>query len=215
VKSGQDPQDIHILAVTKKFGPDRVREIADAGIRTMGESRVQEAAQKIPLCPGNLEWHFIGHLQTNKVNAAMSLFQMIHSIDSIKLLQSVDGAAAAFGREMLVCLQVNVSGEGSKFGFDPEAVPTVLEHAQSLAHVSVVGLMTIPPFTPDPEDARRHFSRLAELREEWRKDSGFALEVLSMGMSHDFEIAIEEGSTCVRLGTIVCGPQERSDHGQG
>ena len=136
---------------------------------------------------------------------------MIHSVDSTNLLDSVDAAAAGHGRRMSVCLQVNVSGEGSKFGFDPEEIAAVLEHAQTLVHVNIVGLMTIPPFAPDPETTRPHFRRLHDLRDTWRRDSGFGLDVLSMGMSHDFEIAIEEGATCVRVGTAICGPRERSE----
>lgn len=213
-RAGVDPAGIMMLAVTKAFGPDCVCALADAGIRTMGENRVQEAAQKIPLCPGHLEWHLIGHLQSNKVKIAVDLFEMIHSIDSFELLVSVDRAADAIAREIPVCLQINVSGEGSKFGFDPDQVLPVLDRSQSLAHVRVVGLMTIPPFAPDPEETRPHFRRMHELREAWRKDSGFALDMLSMGMSHDFDIAIEEGATCVRLGTALCGPRERSKRGE-
>jgi hypothetical protein len=212
---GTGPESVALMAVTKAHGPDRASEIAEAGIRLMGESRVQEAAQKIPQCPGSIEWHFIGHLQTNKTNLAVSLFEMIHSVDSIKLLNSVETAASAQGRNMPVCLQVNVSGEGSKHGFNPDEVPAVLEQAQSLTHVTVSGLMTIPPFASEPETARPHFVKLRALRDAWRQESGFALDVLSMGMSHDYEVAIEEGSTCVRIGTAICGPREKVKRGEG
>jgi pyridoxal phosphate enzyme (YggS family) len=133
------------------------------------------------------------------------MFSYVHSIDSLRLLEALDRAAADAGKVLPVLLEVNVSGEGSKFGFNPDEVPTLLEKCQSLMNLDVSGVMTIPPFTPEAEDARPHFARLRELRDAWRVQSGFPLDELSMGMSHDFEIAIEEGATWIRLGTILFG----------
>lgn len=202
-RAGRRPDDVRLLPISKTQGPEEIREAADCGLTVFGESRVQEAKQKIPLCPGRLSWHMVGHLQTNKVRDAVQLFQMIHSVDSLKLLRAIDGMSGAAGIVMPVCLEVNVSGEGSKFGLAPEAVPEVLKAANDLMQVDVVGLMTIPPVARDPEEARPHFRRLRELRDQWRDQTGFVLPDLSMGMSHDFEIAIEEGATWVRLGTIL------------
>lgn len=199
----RQPDDVRLLPISKTWGPEEIREAADCGLTVFGENRVQEAKQKIPLCPGRLSWHMVGHLQTNKVGDAVQLFQMIHSVDSLKLLRAVDRISGAAGVVMPVCLEVNVSGEGSKFGLAPEAVPEVLKAANDLMQVDVVGLMTIPPVARDPEEARPHFRRLRELRDQWRDQTGFVLPDLSMGMSHDFEIAIEEGATWVRLGTIL------------
>jgi hypothetical protein len=193
------------LAVSKTCGPDCIREAASAGLMDFGESRVQEAKQKIPLCPTALTWHLIGHLQTNKVKDAVHLFNLIQAVDSLKLLLAIETAAEAAGRVMPVFLEVNVSGESSKFGLAPEAVPGVLKTAESLRRVEIRGLMTIPPLTEDPEKARPFFRSLREHRERWRRETGFELRELSMGMSHDFEVAIEEGATWIRLGTILFG----------
>ena len=209
----RDPGEIMIMAVTKTLGPDAIQEAVECDLRVFGENRVQEALEKIPSCPGNIEWHFIGHLQSNKVRAAVPHFEMIHSIDSWKLLEAVNVAAQEHGRNMPVCLQVNVAGERSKHGYAPEDLSTTLNRVGELGYVDVVGLMTIPPFTPDPSDARSHFKRLCALRESARHDFGLSLDVMSMGMSHDFEIAIEEGSTCIRLGTALFGERKRVQRG--
>jgi pyridoxal phosphate enzyme (YggS family) len=193
------------VAVSKRHGPDAVRALAESGVDVFGESRVQEAKQKIPLCPMGLTWHMIGHIQRNKVRDVAGLFSYVHSVDSLRLLEALDPAAAEAGKTLPVLLEVNVSGEGSKFGFAPDEVPAVLERCQSLMNLDVSGVMTMAPFTPEAEDARPHFARLRELRDAWRAESGFPLEELSMGMSHDFEIAIEEGATWIRLGTILFG----------
>ena len=201
----RDPAGVRIVAVAKTFGPDAVREAAACGVTVIGENRVQEAAQKIPLCPEHLEWHMIGHLQRNKVKHAVGLFRMIHSVDSPRLITTLDEAAGDLGIVMPVCIEVNVSGESSKFGMSPEEVPGLLEEARGLVHVEVRGLMTIPPFTPDPEGARPFFARLRELRDEWRESIGLPLDELSMGMSHDFEVAVEEGATWIRVGAALFG----------
>lgn len=208
-RSRRRGDEVKLLPVSKKVAPEVISEAAACGLSVFGESRVQEARQKIPLCPGRLSWHMVGHLQTNKVRDAVGLFRMIHSVDSEKLLRCIDRAVGASGMPMPVCIEVNVSGEGRKFGVDPASMPGVLKAANELMHVDVVGLMTMPPLTRDPEDARPYFRRLRELRDAWRDESGFELPELSMGMSHDFEIAIEEGATWVRLGTILFGKRPR------
>lgn len=209
-RSGRSPDSVKMLAVSKTHAPDLVQKAAEAGIEIFGENKVQEARAKIPLCPGCLRWHLIGHLQTNKARDAAALFDMIHSVDSIKLLQALERAVEQTGRSSLpVLLEVNVSGEGTKFGFEPREVPAALEEANKMQRIQIQGLMTMPPFTKDPADARPHFARLRELRDQWRSSSGYMLEELSMGMSHDFEVAIEEGATWIRLGTILFGERTK------
>lgn len=204
-RAGRNPESVRIVTVSKTHGPERVHEAAAAGLTVFGESRVQEARQKIPLCPAALTWHLIGHLQTNKVKDAVNLFHSIQAVDSLKLLMAIETAAEAAGRIMPVFLEVNVSGESSKFGLAPEAVPGVLKVANGLRRVEIQGLLTIPPLAEDPEHARPFFQALREHRDRWRQETGFELRELSMGMSHDFEIAVEEGATWIRLGTILFG----------
>jgi hypothetical protein len=213
-RSGRDPETVSVLAVTKNVGPDAVAEAARGGLRHFGESRIQEARQKIPLCPGQLEWHFVGHLQTNKVKEAARLFSMIHSVDSERLLAALDSACEAAGTRMNAFIEVNIAAEGSKHGVAPEQVAPLLERAGAYPRVDVVGLMTIPPFRAEPEEARPFFRRLRELRDRCREAAGVALEHLSMGMSGDFEIAVEEGATWVRLGTVLFGPRRTGIHEQ-
>ena len=201
-KAGRSRGDVRLLAVSKTKPPEAVREAAECGLRLFGENRVQEAQSKIPMCPNGLEWHLIGHLQTNKAKVAARFFQMIHSVDSLKLLQALDANA---GTTLPVLLQVNVSGEAAKFGMKPEAVAGVIDAANQMQKVEVHGLMTIPPFSPDPEKTRVHFSRLRDLRDQLQDETGTPLPELSMGMSHDLEVAIEEGSTWVRIGTDLFG----------
>lgn len=210
-RCGRNPSCITIVAVAKTHGADAVREAASAGIEIIGENRVQEAQQKMPDCPSSLRWHMVGHLQSNKSRAAVGLFDMIHAVDSAKLLERLDHDAGEAGKRLPVCLEVNESGESSKFGLRPEAVPAVLESASGLRYVEIVGLMTIPPFTQDPEGSRPFFRRLREHRDTWRDSSGLRLDTLSMGMSNDFEVAIEEGATMVRLGTILFGERPRRE----
>lgn len=205
IRVGRDPADVKLIAVSKTHGPDSIRDAAECGLRIFGENKVQEAKAKIPLCAGNLSWHMVGHLQRNKVSDAVQLFEMIHSVDSLKILETIDAACDETGRNMPALIEVNVSGEGSKFGMAPEAVPEILESANRLMHVNIVGLMTMPPFTEETEKARPHFRRLRELRDQWRAATGIGLEELSMGMTHDFEVAIEEGATWIRVGTALFG----------
>ena len=208
-RSGRDPALVTLVAVSKTYPPEAVDTLARLGCRVFGESRVQEAAQKIPLCSSGLEWHGIGHLQRNKAAVAVELFSRLHSIDSLRLLQRVESCAATAGRKVHACLEVNVSGESSKYGFAPEEVPAILQKLPQLDYVQVDGLMTIAPFARDPEDSRVHFRKLRELRDRWVSDTGWPLDVLSMGMSNDMEIAIEEGATMVRVGTALFGPRPK------
>ncbi len=204
---GRERDEVRLLTVTKTQGPDAVAEAMAAGLTLFGENRVQEARAKIPLCAAAATWHLIGHLQSNKVREAVQLFALLQAVDSLRLLELVDRAAAEAGRTLPVFLEVNVSGERSKNGFAPEGVPEALAAANRLTHVEIRGLMTIPPVARDVEEARPFFRRLRELREGWRRVSGLALPDLSMGMSHDFEIAVEEGATMVRVGSALFGPR--------
>ncbi len=208
-RAGRDPSEVRLVAVSKTHPPEAVAEAARAGQRVFGENRVQEAAAKIPQCPGHLEWHLVGHLQANKVRPAVQLFRVIHSIDSEDLLRRVDRISDEAGVRPEVYLEVNVAGEASKNGLAPEAVAPVLEAARGLARVEVRGLMTIPPVCEEAERARRYFRDLRMLRDRLSSATGFALPELSMGMSHDFEIAIEEGATWVRVGTDLFGARPR------
>ena len=207
-RSGRQPETVKLLPVSKTHGPERVRAAAACGLTVFGENRIQEARQKIPLCPGHLAWHLIGHLQTNKVKEAVCLFAMIHAVDSLRLLTAIDTAGELTGRIMPVLLEVNVSGESSKFGLAPADVPAVLDAANSLQRVEIIGLMTMPPIAEDPEHTRPFFQKLRTLRDQWRPATGFALNELSMGMSHDFEIAVEEGATWIRVGTVLFGSRD-------
>lgn len=210
-RAGRNPSDVRLMAVSKTQSPDDIAEVAALGIDTFGENKVQEARTKIPLCPGRLHWHLVGHLQSNKAREAVRLFEMIHAVDSLRLLEILDRVAAEEGRKLPVCLEVNVSGERSKFGMSPEDVPAVLEAANRLHAVMPVGLMTIPPAAADPAEARPFFRALRELRDRMRAASGLELSELSMGMSDDFEVAIEEGATWIRVGTLLFGPRKRKE----
>lgn len=202
-KSGRQRTDVKLIAVSKTKPVEAVMEAAELGQILFGENRVQEAQNKISLCPGDLQWHLIGHLQSNKARiAASGIFRMIHSVDSEKLIRVLDEYAAV---PLPVLIQVNVSGEGSKEGSTPQEAAALIEAANQCGKVEVHGLMTIPPFTPDPEKARLHFSNLRKLRDRLQQETGTPLPELSMGMSHDFEIAIEEGSTFVRVGSDIFG----------
>jgi len=203
----RSPDEVRLVAVTKTFGPDTVDAAQRAGLGLFGENRVQEAAAKIAEC-GSAEWHLVGHLQRNKVRPALELFSMFHAVDSVRLLEAIAETAAETGHQPRLLLEVNVSGEGSKFGFAPEALPEALDAAAQLGGPSVVGLMTVPPFSPDPEASRPYFRRLRELRDRCQDESGLDLPELSMGMSGDFEVAIEEGATYVRVGTALFGRRQ-------
>ncbi|MCX7818643.1 MAG: YggS family pyridoxal phosphate-dependent enzyme [Kiritimatiellae bacterium] len=205
--AGRRSEEITLVAVAKTHPPEAVAAAAAAGVRVIGENRVQEAAAKLPLCPAHLEWHLVGHLQSNKVRPALRLFSMLHSVDSIPLLRRVDQIAAEEGRRIRVLLEVNVAGERSKFGFPPDAVAEAVREANRLPRIELAGLMTVPPICRDPEDVRPFFRALRELRDRCTQQCGTPLPELSMGMSADFEVAIAEGATMIRVGTDIFGPR--------
>lgn len=203
---GRDPQEVELLAVSKKKDVDAIREAVNAGQLLLGENRIQEVLIKQPDLPGSVNWHLIGHLQSNKVKHAIHCrFECIHSVDSAKILHALNKEAAEQGIVQNILLQVNVSGEGSKFGIAPEALVPLLEKAAGCMNVNIQGLMTIPPLAEDPEKAGPYFVQLRELRDQAAVETGFNLEFLSMGMSHDMEVAIREGATMVRVGTDIFG----------
>jgi pyridoxal phosphate enzyme (YggS family) len=207
--SGRSAEDVQLIAVSKKQDADKVRAAFDAGHPIFGESRVQEARAKIPLLPSTVRWHFIGHLQKNKVRHALPLFELFHSIDSAELCADVERIAAEEGLRPRVLLEVNVAGEGSKIGFAPDQLRAAMESLLALSRVSIEGLMTIPPLAPEPEDSRRYFAQLRELRDELEREFRVQLPHLSMGMSDDYPIAIAEGATLVRVGTAIFGRRAR------
>jgi len=204
--AGRPRHEVTLIAVSKKQTAEAIRTLAEAGQSRFGENRVQEAMSKMPELPGSLQWDLIGHLQTNKVKHAIFCeFGLIHSVDSERLLHALEAAAAEHGRRQPILLQVNVSGESSKFGLPPDQLLPLLETANSCHHLEICGLMTLPPFTEDPENAAPHFARLRGLRDRAERETGHRLPELSMGMSHDLEIAIREGATLVRVGTDLFG----------
>lgn len=208
---GRDPADVEIVAVTKTFGPDAVADAAAAGLGIIGENKVQEAAWKKPLSPSGPEWHLIGHLQTNKVRHALALFDCIHSVDSERLAAKIQAVAEEIGAAPRILLEVNVAGEKSKSGMPPEDAERVAAFvARECPRITLEGLMAMAPFSPNPEDARPHFRRLRELRDSLESSLGIALPRLSMGMSGDFETAVEEGATWVRLGTLLFGGRPKA-----
>jgi pyridoxal phosphate enzyme (YggS family) len=202
-RSGRDSSSVTLVAVSKYQPPDQIRPIIEEGVTLFGESRVQEAAVKIPLLPSKLHWHFIGHLQSNKIRKALPLFELFHSIDSLDLALAMDRIAGEMGRFPRVLLEVNVSGEASKHGFSPAALKASLDQLLRLPQLQVEGFMTMAPLSPKPETTRPYFAQLRELRDDTAREFGIPLSSLSMGMSHDFEIAIEEGSTLVRIGSAI------------
>jgi pyridoxal phosphate enzyme (YggS family) len=208
-RAGRSESDVALMAVCKTFPPEAIREAYAAGQRLFGENRVQEFGEKAPKVAdlAGLEMHLIGHLQSNKANKAVELFQAVDSVDSVKLAERLNGAAEKLGKKLAVLIEVNVGGEDAKSGVgaSPDEIGAILSASLTLANLEFGGLMTVPPYTEDPEGARPYFRRLRELRDEVAKRQGVRLDVLSMGMSHDFEVAIEEGSTCVRVGTAIFG----------
>ena len=206
-RAGRRPEEVRLVAVSKVVGAERVREAVAAGVTDLGENYVQEAAAKRPQVGGGARWHMIGHLQRNKAAQAVQIFDMIQTVDSQRLAEAIGKRAEAAGRAMPVLLQVNTSGEESKSGAAPEEVERLLESVREVGGVRVEGLMTIGRWDPDPERARPEFRLLAELAQRLEERSGAELRWLSMGMSHDFEIAIEEGANLIRVGTGVFGPR--------
>jgi pyridoxal phosphate enzyme (YggS family) len=206
-KAGRAVNEIELVAITKTHDAEKVREAIGAGQTLFGESRVQEARAKIPLLPSNLRWHFVGHLQKNKIRYALPLFEMIHSVDSFALAQEINRIAEEEGMHPRVLLEVNVAGEGSKFGIKPETVREEMEQLLALPRLSILGLMAIPPLAPEAEASRKFFVQLREMRDALEKEFRAKLPQLSMGMTNDFVVAIEEGATLVRVGTAIFGPR--------
>lgn len=206
-RSGRLPQDITLMAVSKRIAPSLVMQAVDSCVTCFGENRVQEAIEKIPLLPSHLDWHFIGALQKNKIRKILPLVSSLHGIDSLGTAAAVDRIASELGFHPRVYLQVNVANEQSKQGFSPAELERDIASVLELPRLQVLGLMTIPPFSPDPEKTRPHFELLRILRDRVEQHHGVKLPGLSMGMSNDFPIAIEEGSTIVRLGTTIFGPR--------
>jgi PLP dependent protein len=206
----REPNSVTLLAVTKSQPPEMVRAAADLGLTLFGENKVQEAKAKIPLCPSRLRWHFIGHLQSNKCRDTIGLFEMIQSVDSLPLAQEISKRAEQAARTLPVLLEVNVAGEASKFGYPPERLLAELKAIGALPRIEIHGLMAVPPWSAEPEKSRPHFRRLRELKLECERVLGIPLPHLSMGMSGDFEVAIEEGATMVRLGTALFGPRPKA-----
>jgi pyridoxal phosphate enzyme (YggS family) len=206
--AGRDPSTIRLVAISKTFPPDAVRTAADAGQLDFGENRVQEALPKIEaVADPSLTWHLVGHLQSNKVKRAVAAFAWIHSVDSLPLLRQLDAAAAARGVSPKLLVQVDLAGETTKFGLPEPQVPEIVRAAGDLRAARLVGLMLLPPYAENPEDARPWFRRLRQLRDRLAADGTppERLAELSMGMSHDFHVAVEEGATIVRVGTAIFG----------
>jgi hypothetical protein len=216
-KAGRDPNGVSLMAVTKTMPPERIRAAYQAGLRLFGENRVQEFTEKSDFIADlhGAEWHLIGHLQSNKAAKAATLFDAVDSIDSLRLAEKLDAAAQKAGRTVRVLIEVNVGGESAKSGVAPVSseFEEMLRAAPDLKSLQIRGLMTVPPFTVSPEGARPYFSVLRLIRDEVanRKLPSVSMDELSMGMSHDFEIAIEEGSTCVRVGTAIFGARPKMD----
>jgi pyridoxal phosphate enzyme (YggS family) len=210
-RAARSPDDIALMAVTKTFGPDAIRAAYDAGQRLFGENRVQEFAEKAPALRdlADADFHMIGHLQTNKAGKAVEVFSAVDSVDSLRLAEKLNAAAAGLRQRLPVVIELNLGGEESKSGLNPVSLDfgALLESAARLDHLDFRGLMTVPPFTEDPEGARPYFRRLREIRDNIARRNlpAIRLDTLSIGMSHDFEVAIEEGSTCVRLGSAIFG----------
>lgn len=209
MRVGRDRSEVEVIAVTKTHGPEVVQEAWNAGIRIVGENKVQEAAWKRPASVTGPDWHLIGHLQTNKVRHALELFDFFHSVDSLKLIDKMAAIAEETGKSPHILLEINVSGEKSKSGMRPEDLPAAIEKVNEKGVFWLEGLMTMAPFSENPEDARPYFRRLRELRDEMEARYGISLPRLSMGMSGDYEVAIEEGATWVRLGTVLFGERPK------
>lgn len=204
-KSGRSVEDLELVAISKTHEAEKVRAAFDAGQQLFGESRVQEARAKIPLLPSAARWHFVGRLQRNKVRHALPLFELFHSVDSLDLARDMNRIAEEEGLRPRILLEVNVAGEGSKIGFAPDALRAQMEALLELPRLTTEGLMTIPPLAPEAEASRKYFVALRDLRNQFAREFKIALPHLSMGMTGDFMVAIEEGATLVRVGTAIFG----------
>ncbi len=206
-RAGRDPSPVKLIVVTKTVDADRIREAVAAGAVILGENRVQEAKEKIEKLGRIAGWHLIGHLQTNKAKYAVKLFDVIHSIDNLELAKEIDKQAAKVNKVQEVLIEVSIAGEAAKAGVAIEKTLGLIREAAKLKHISIKGLMTIPPFLDNPEQVRPYFKKLRELSENVTRENipGVSMRELSMGMSGDFEVAIEEGATMVRVGTAIFG----------
>jgi PLP dependent protein len=208
-KAGRAINEIELVAITKTHSAEKVREAVDVGHTLFGESRVQEARAKIPELPSNLRWHFVGHLQKNKIRHALPLFELFHGVDSLALAEEMDRIAAEEGEHPRVLLEVNVAGEGSKFGFKADTLRAEIESLVALPRLSIEGLMCIPPLAEEAEGSRKFFVQLRDLRNSLEKEFAVKLPQLSMGMTQDYWIAVEEGATLVRVGTAIFGERSK------
>jgi len=202
---GRQVSDVRLVAVSKTYPPAVIQEAWNAGQHVFGENRVQDALPKIAELPAEAEWHFIGHLQSNKIRKALPAFTLIHGVDNLELAQQINRIAGEMGLTANILLEINVSGEASKLGFSPTVLRQNLEDLLCLPNIRINGLMTMAPYSEDPETARPVFSKLRILRDELAAKTGQALRELSMGMSGDFEVGIEEGATIVRIGSSIFG----------
>ena len=212
-RAKRDPGEVSLVAVTKTHPAETVAEAARLGLTLFGESKVQEAKAKIALCPGRIRWHMIGHLQTNKCRDAVELFEMIQSVDSLHLAEELNKRSEQASKTIAILLEVNAAGEASKFGYKPEQLVADLKRINEFPRLEIHGLMTIPPYSPVPERSRPMFRQVRELKAKCEQIIGASLPQLSMGMSGDFEVAIDEGATIVRIGTALFGERTASKSG--
>jgi pyridoxal phosphate enzyme (YggS family) len=211
-RAGRDPAGVTLVAVSKNHPPDAVRAALDAGVVDFGENRMQEAEAKLATladCRPRLHWHFVGHLQSNKVRKVLAFADLIHSVDEVELAQRLDRAAGDLARTARILVQVDLAGEETKSGLPAASLLDALDQMRQLSHLCVEGLMLLPPYEEDAERVRQFFRRLRELRDEARRAGLLAGGELSMGMSHDLEVAVEEGATLVRVGTAIFGERAR------
>jgi PLP dependent protein len=209
-RAGREPSSVTLIAVTKTQPPEVVCAAAALGLSLFGENKVQEAKAKIPLCPGRLRWHMVGHLQSNKCRDAVELFEMVQSVDSLHLAEELNKRAEQAAKTLPILLEVNAVGEASKFGSRPDQLLTDLTRINALPRLEIHGLMTVPPWTLDPEKVRPVFRQMRELKERCEQLLGAPLTHLSMGMTGDFEVAIEEGATMIRIGTALFGSRAKA-----
>lgn len=209
-RAGRNLEEVSLVAVSKGHPGETIQQAVNLGHTLFGESRVQEAKAKIPQCSSRITWHLIGHLQTNKCRDAVPLFDMIESVDSLKLAEELSKAADKVGKTVRALLEVNIAGESTKFGFKPDQLLAELETVNRLPRLEIHGLMTIAPWTPDPEKVRPIFRQLRDLRRQCESILGAPMPHLSMGMSGDFEVAVEEGATIVRIGAALFGPRPKA-----
>ena len=207
LRANGNPQEIKLVAVTKTATIEQIKEAISAGVKIIGENKVQEAKEKYQILTADIEWHLVGHLQTNKVKYAIEIFDCIHSVDSIKLAKEIDRRSLQFGKTTNVLVEVNVSGEETKYGIKPEEVEPFLKEISEFSRIRVRGLMTIAPIAEDKEEVRPYFRKLRELSEEIKSKNlkNVKMDYLSMGMTEDFEVAIEEGANMVRIGRGIFG----------